>query len=392
MEIQATVNFSVIVVCRNRDIEAVERHLRSLDHQSYDSFEVLFMDYGSDETISFAYERIVNSLKRTRYYFNDTRDRAWNKAHAINSAARMALGRFIVTIDVDLIVAKHVLAQLAHLARAERAISAHFLKLPKGFSRWSELEQSKTWRLPRSEKNASGALQVIPREVFLSLRGLDEYYSFWGVEDVDFTRRLAAYGIKIAWVDTGAVFHQWHPPVHGLVMPRGWWIAMNLHFGMRSDKLIRNPATWGILVQPSSRIPVDHVPASEQRNFVMPRLMKPFRPFPRVSLPALGAFELAYFSRRIAIEFTNASPGEIFVCRIAHCPTMRIGGFIYKLLFFAQCRPVDGRRFFSPIYDVPDVLWHFVLGRYCCDDYRYIRAPSESMFIFRKSTTNTELT
>ena len=115
---------SILVAFRNREITRVERFLQGLAAQTFRDFELIFVDYGSAPELSARTEALLRRHAFARYLFNDSRGMPWNRAHALNSGARLAGGEYILCTDVDLVYSHGVLGELAAAARPKWSSSA----------------------------------------------------------------------------------------------------------------------------------------------------------------------------------------------------------------------------------------------------------------------------
>lgn len=172
--------------------------------------------------------------------------RPFSKTRAVNDAASRATGDIFVILDADCYI------YAAQLMRAVRRIRdaredghrlwfipyRRFYRLNRAFSR-RVLESDPRHPLwpgdfPHREivdvipeKSSScahwfGALiQVMPREAFETVGGMDPRHFSWGGDDVDFMR-----AVDTLWArhhtENGPVFHLWHP-TFGNTSPTRFW-------------------------------------------------------------------------------------------------------------------------------------------------------------------------
>lgn len=247
---------SVIAGFRNRNLENTSRFLESLDKQTFHSFELIFVDYGSDLEVANEAQSLCDKYPFCTYMYNDTRGMFWNRAHALNSGARIAQGEYLFCADVDLIFSTGVLAGLADLSEEDRQIFVKPFVLPESFRDFASLEAGPL-DLPGFSAKGKG-LRCIGREKYIAMRGLDEYYRIWGGEDRDGADRGTQMGLDTTWLDTDAfpVYHQWHERIRGEVRrySRMWWEQMNLYFGLHRGQIARNDDGWGRCYSSSDRI------------------------------------------------------------------------------------------------------------------------------------------
>jgi glycosyltransferase involved in cell wall biosynthesis len=243
---------SIVFGYRNREAERVKKCLDSLAKQTFRDFEVIFIDYGSDENYVKTVKPLVESYAFARYFFNNTRGMPWNRAHALNTGVRLAQNEYILFGDVDLIYSGQVLEALAEKADENTQVYSQVYFLPKGETELAKIMAGSWETLPVSAESGKGGVHLVHKKHLEAIRGYDEYYCFWGVEDRDLYSRLDQAGLESVWIDASQypVFHQWHPDASGAkkgFFPDRWWESMNIHFSVLKDTLIRNDENWGKL-------------------------------------------------------------------------------------------------------------------------------------------------
>lgn len=249
---------SIILGYRNREADRVNKCLDSLDKQSHRDFEVLFIDYGSDEHFSNAIKPLVESYPFARYYYNHTTGMPWNRAHALNSGVRLAQNEYILFGDIDLIYSPKVLEALAEKASENTQVYSKVFFLPREKNKLEQVMVGDWQNLPCSAEGGKGGVHLVARKHLEEIRGYDEYYCFWGVEDRDLYGRLDQLGLESVWTDhlLFPVFHQWHPEVSGArkgFFPDRWWENMNMHYQLKIYTPERNDEDWGKLYHTEGR-------------------------------------------------------------------------------------------------------------------------------------------
>ena len=122
---------SIVVTYRNRNVDRVRRFLQSLDRQTYRDFELIFVDYGSDEKYANVVAEMTNQYDWCRYIYNDTRGMLWNKSHAINSGVRQTSGEYFLSTDIDLVYTRDVLQTAMERAGRNKQIFSLAFMLPE---------------------------------------------------------------------------------------------------------------------------------------------------------------------------------------------------------------------------------------------------------------------
>ncbi|MFH2008143.1 MAG: glycosyltransferase [bacterium] len=246
---------SIVFGFRDRDLLRVERCLASLTRQTVQDFEVLFVDYGSRPELARGARRVVERYDFARYIYTETRGYPWNRSHAVNIGGKLATGAYLLTNDVDMVFADNTIEALLAAARPDREVHVSPHWLPREFDDWEHLTAYR--RTFKRATRAGRGICLLPRAVFQELRGYDEYYRYYGVEDRDLSARLRLAGLEEHWLDTEtAMYHQWHPDVNyndDAVLPEGVWGRLQIHYHARQDAVQRNADGWGELHTPDDR-------------------------------------------------------------------------------------------------------------------------------------------
>lgn len=267
---------SIILSYRNRDAQRVRRCLDSLANQTIKDFEVLFVDFGSDSAAARTIKALVEQYPFARYFYSDTRGQPWNRSIALNIGIQNAAGPYILTADVDLILSPTVLEISLQHASPKRVLHLRPFMLPQDFADWQNVTQYEE-RFPLGPVSMLGVFQLAAADHWRALRGFDEFYRYYGVEDRDLGQRLAQLGVETHWL-TGIVptFHQWHPPANYLIqgfMPDQVWTRMSLHYYKHFAVLERNQASaWGQMVSTEDRAVFAYVDPEQNRLLESERL------------------------------------------------------------------------------------------------------------------------
>ena len=269
--------FTLLVAFRNRDIPRVTRFLTSLRHQSFTDFEVLFLDYGSDEPIASQAAELCSQYEFCTYTFLNTAGKYWNKCIAFNVGIQLSKGEYIICTDIDMIFSEDVLAAVNDASSESNQVYSRIYLLPKDFTSYDSLHTCPT-EFSITGDTALGGLQCVHRSHFLSLRGFDEYYCIWGLEDLDMARRFEHHGLETTWIShaESPIYHQWHPriSVQKSDYPDAWWDDMNHHFVIQSRNLVRNSEEWGKLSSPNTPRPAMELPVHD--SIEISALLNPF--------------------------------------------------------------------------------------------------------------------
>jgi glycosyltransferase involved in cell wall biosynthesis len=240
-------SLTIVMGVRNRAGDRLERCLSSLEAQTFQDFYVILVDYGSNPAQANAARQIAERFSFCRYIYSETRGYPWNRARALNIGGRMADTPYLMTTDVDMLFPKQFLQIALERANERKVLHCRPTFLPRHFHDWENFER---FPGPAVQGHAFlGGCQIVSTSVFQSVRGFDEYFEYWGVEDRDLNQRLARLGIETEWInDWTAIYHQWHPPMNYNVIgaiPDGLWNMLNVYYYLMGDQVVRNSPDWG---------------------------------------------------------------------------------------------------------------------------------------------------
>ena len=215
------INFSFIVGFRNRDYQRVRNSLDSLNKQTIGNFEVIFVNYGSDEQITFEIEHLLKNYPFCRYIYTETRGLVWSRANALNAGLKLAIGKYVIFSDIDLLFPANF-TELSTPFLSDRTFLTHRCY----YLAENHKIESLSYNEFRNAPSAYVGLLAVKRENALKINGFDEFYQIWGVEDDDFIARLERAGLRRRVIDVNdiPVWHQWHPTASP-EKPIPWYLA-----------------------------------------------------------------------------------------------------------------------------------------------------------------------
>ena len=243
--------FSFIVPYRNRDTNVAKRCLLSLQNQSFNQntgYEVIFIDYGSDISISDELENFCKNLDKVSYVFNQVRGMVWSRSASINNGIYLAKGEYCIIADVDMIYSPNFLEEVENNINQNTLLHYQCFYLNEGFDYKKYVENhslkvDNLQQFEKSDKESAMGIVVIPTEKLKKIGAFDEYFKLWGIEDKDLYRRLLNYDYKekleMKWLNAekSPVFHQWHPAANNpLTQPKGWEKIAIDHYHNKYDK------------------------------------------------------------------------------------------------------------------------------------------------------------
>jgi len=145
----------------------------------------------------------------------------WNKPHCLNKAISTATSEYVLCADIDILWHPSALRQgLERLENPDgivRVLAFQSRDLPSNLT--EELLATSSYDFDFLEKSASlhstwgNGILLFRRSSWHEVGGYDERLSVYGVEDVDFCRRLQFAGAKFVWSDPSSsrIYHVWHP-------------------------------------------------------------------------------------------------------------------------------------------------------------------------------------
>ena len=233
MSVKHSPVFSLVVVYRNREVLRVKRFLDSLQQQTRQDFELIFIDYGSEPYYQKNIQALVKKYVFAQYIYTDTRGWFWNRSKALNLGIYQANTDHIITLDIDLIFEPGFLTKVIANFSPAHYTRFTYEYLPKKFSDFSKLF-SPTYQPTRSLDKTNPAtnfgILAFTKSVFIKAGGYDGYYQVWGLEDIDFVKRLEASGvISQGFIDGMIIYHQWHPKSQPQ-LSKGWYEQMHQYF------------------------------------------------------------------------------------------------------------------------------------------------------------------
>lgn len=241
---------SVIIPVRNRAGARLENCLRSLRGQRLEPHiaEVVISDFGSDPA-SLADVRRLAERFDARVVETATEE-VWNRSRALNHGIQAARGEFIFCTDADMIFAPNFL-QVAIDAQRDaggealvvcrcRDLPGSVPEQPRETSAFPALLEQSSYR----EALGTGACQIARRTFFEAVRGYDERFVFWGMEDNDMLFRARATGLEVLWIhEQTAMLHQWHPSSRGARPLRKF--LNDARFHLTKWIRVKNWSGWG---------------------------------------------------------------------------------------------------------------------------------------------------
>lgn len=200
---------TILYAFRNKDAHRVRLSLLSLQKQNVKDFEVLFVDYGSDVYHSNHVKEVVSDFDFVTYYYVGHPGLLWNKSKALNYGIKQAKEPYILTLDVDVILAPNGLERFRELCNESQF---HLFKI--GYLSESVsanlMESTSFEELSPSHVDDTFGIGLFPKKALQEVHGLDEFYHFYGSEDEDLNGRLKNAGYQLHRENQLLFLHLWH--------------------------------------------------------------------------------------------------------------------------------------------------------------------------------------
>lgn len=205
---------SIIYANRNRDIKRIKASLDSLAIQNNQNFKVIFVDYGSEKPLVESLGLLMESYRFVTYCTLETARLLWNKSRALNYGIKKAGSPYIFIADVDLIFNPKSTELLKKLADPKK-----FFLFKLGYlDHWESKKLSGSYSFESLKPSRFGDVNgmiLAPKEAFLEVNGLDEFFHFYGAEDEDLFARMENADYKREVDDHAYFYHNWHQSFAG---------------------------------------------------------------------------------------------------------------------------------------------------------------------------------
>ncbi|MGM0635478.1 MAG: glycosyltransferase family 2 protein [Bacteroidota bacterium] len=201
---------SILYAYRNREKQRIKNSLKSLANQNESNFEVVFVDYGSSDAFASRIQKVVEGFSFASYHYIAHPGLLWNKSKALNYAASKAKGEFVFVADVDICFDTNAIRTFLSLANTSQFCLFKLSYLKQEVTQ----PQIATGKFTENQIKHHGYINgmiLVSKPNFFSIEGYDEFYHFYGSEDVDLYERFKNSGLKEYKNSETLFFHQWHP-------------------------------------------------------------------------------------------------------------------------------------------------------------------------------------
>ncbi|MDO7172723.1 glycosyltransferase family 2 protein [Mariniflexile sp. AS56] len=201
---------TIVLTYRNRDLNSVETCLNSLKAQTNSGFEVVFVDYGSQNRYKVQLNTLVQSYNFVKLLRFETEQQLWCKSKAINMVLKQTDTPYFFVGDVDMIYHPNFIETLDSLKQSKEVVYFQVGFLGEEESRISK--EFDAYKLSFKSNAEATGMTLFNTKILKSINGYDEFYHGWGAEDTDVHMRLNNAGYNVSfYTDSILMLHQWHP-------------------------------------------------------------------------------------------------------------------------------------------------------------------------------------
>lgn len=205
---------SILYAHRNRDLQRIKISFDSLSRQSVQDFEVIFIDYGSESQVASELRSLSSNYKFVKFFPLPVQQLLWNKSKALNYGILKSGGDYIFIGDVDLVFHPDAIKLMRENINLE-----HFQLLTLSYL--NKQESSKLYfnydfeEIKPYRSGDVNGMVLASKEAFLKINGFDEFFHFYGAEDVDLFSRFENAGYREMKNTDCFFYHNWHPGFQG---------------------------------------------------------------------------------------------------------------------------------------------------------------------------------
>jgi glycosyltransferase involved in cell wall biosynthesis len=205
---------TIVYANRDRSPDRIKLSFESLRLQTQKNFKVILVDYGSKSSIQDDLYKLCDIYSFVEYHPLEVSQLLWNKSKALNYGILQSSTPFIFIADVDLIFHPKAIERLNSLGSNESYKLFPLAYLSKKDS-LKLTENSLFINLEPERIGFVNGMILASKNAFLEVNGFDEFFHFYGAEDVDLFDRIERAGYKRMFHDEKLFFHNWHQSFSG---------------------------------------------------------------------------------------------------------------------------------------------------------------------------------
>jgi len=196
---------SIVYANRNRDLKRIQHSWDSLQTQNKKDFEVVFVDYGSKPALVEELKQLSRNYRFIKFYHLPVSGLLWNKSKALNYGIAKSSSEHIFIADVDLIFHQNTIYYFQEIINKDI-----FHLFPLGYLPPKQSGDIHFESLKPTRFGDINGMILVSKEALIAVRGLDEFFHFYGSEDEDLFLRLEHFGLKREISKNRYFYHQWH--------------------------------------------------------------------------------------------------------------------------------------------------------------------------------------
>lgn len=200
---------SIIYAYRNRDTARIKASLESLAQQSQLNFEVVFVDYGSQQAYAKEVKNHIESYEFANYYYIGHPGLLWCKAKALNYGIERAQSEAVFIADADVVFHPEFTAKISILELQQSFYVFDIAYLKPNITPEAVLNTDFNQRKHKFIHDTFG-VALFSKQALLKVNGLDTFFHFYGSEDEDLNRRLQHAGYLKNKFEGLYIQHIWH--------------------------------------------------------------------------------------------------------------------------------------------------------------------------------------
>lgn len=205
---------SIIYAHRNRGKQRIKISFESLVKQKLQNFEVIFVDYGSEDRLVKELEKLAGEFPFVRFYHLPLTQVLWNKSKTLNYGITKASGDYVFIADIDLVFHPETTSLFQSIKSPETFKLFTLGYLDEKESRNLYQENNFEDLKPSRFGDVNGMI-LTPKESLMKVNGLDEFFHFYGSEDEDLFARLENAGYRREQREEEYFCHIWHQSFSG---------------------------------------------------------------------------------------------------------------------------------------------------------------------------------
>jgi len=258
-ELARSDDVTVVIAVRNRCDYRLVNALHSLRAQTHPAelVQIFVVDYGS-EPASMRETAALCQTHDARHIWVDVAG-VWSRARSMNIGVRLANTKYLLASDADTVFSPRYISDCIAAQKSSplTVVCSPMLDLPqesaetfKNAANPGEDVDLVHWKKscsPRFGWEWHSAITFTLTAFYQCIRGYDEFYTVWGLDDDDLMQRFTQLGLQVKVLDSESFYlHQWHPKFEGV--PGGennMFVGRNRAYQRRKHSIVRNDHEWG---------------------------------------------------------------------------------------------------------------------------------------------------